>query len=474
MAIALGFGFTVDDALISTRVAYHLNVLGQYSFNPEGPRVDSVTPLGWAWLIAPFASGGPWSGLQAARAWGIVCSLLSAACVGLLIARPTTPASRRPALALIIICVCLSVNLPFGAWAASGMETPLIMLLCTLAVLGGSDVRLYGFASAGVAAGLRPELLPWALALALLSPTRIRESRAQEPKHNFGSARRDAYHRLFHVVLVLCPPLLVMLLRALLFGSPTPLAVVAKPSDLTHGFVYSWGAIRLLGLPVLLLGLRAWSRVPAAGKATAGASLAHLAAVIIAGGDWMSLFRLFIPILPSLLWLAYLVLRNQASWAQLVKAALALVPSLAVQFTLGPQARNVWSDRLTLTQQLTPLVATSRSIGTLDVGWVAAATGARVTDFAGVTDPEIAHLPGGHTSKRLTPDLLERRQIDTLVLLLQPQHPPLASDQSWTTLSFARAVEARVARMHGADQFSIVARLSVGDTNQEYVVLRRL
>src|SRR5690606_14507522 len=122
----------------------------------------------------------------------------------------------------------------------------------------------------------------------------------------------------------------LMLLRALLIGAPTPLAVVAKRSDLTHGFDYSGGAIRRFDLPVLLLGLRAWSRVPAAGKATAGASLAHLAAVIVAGGDWMSLFRLFIPILPSLLWLAYLVLSNQASWAQLVKAGLALVPSLAV------------------------------------------------------------------------------------------------------------------------------------------------
>src|SRR4051812_27296533 len=46
IGIALAWGFTVDDALISARVAAHLAQGLGYRFNADGPRVDCVTPLG--------------------------------------------------------------------------------------------------------------------------------------------------------------------------------------------------------------------------------------------------------------------------------------------------------------------------------------------------------------------------------------------------------------------------------------------
>ncbi len=81
----------------------------------------------------------------------------------------------------------------------------------------------------------------------------------------------------------------------------------------------------------------------------------------------------------------------------------------------------------------------------LDVGWVGVATDRNITDLAGVTDIEIAVLPGGHTSKRLPPNLLDRRNIDTLVLLLEPNHPDVNPGQAIAGLKFARTVESRVA-----------------------------
>lgn len=464
VAVRLGFGFTVDDALISTRVAYHLNQLGRYAFNGDGPTVDCVTPLGWAWLLAPWSADGPWSGLQAARWLGVLCALASAGLVGALIGRSSDEDTSPTRLAIVITAACLAVNLPFGAWASSGMETGLVMLMCTSAVFCTARGAGYGFWFAGAAAALRPELIPWAFVLALLSP-------AKAPSTSAGADPTRT--RLLRVTCVLALPLAVALVRFAVFDSPAPLAVMAKPSDTAHGLAYAWGALRLLGIPLLLVGFRSWRQVTGAGRATALAALAHVGAVVAAGGDWMSLFRLFVPIIPSLLWVGYLVLRAQKPWAQSVKGLMALTPSLMLQLSLGENVRNLWSARAGLVQELKPLVEHSRSVATLDVGWVGAATDASITDFAGVTDPEIAYLAGGHTSKQLALNLLERRQVDTLVLLLEPLHPPLQPGQPLTTMRFARAVENRAVRLHGADEFAVIARLPLPGTAQEYLVLQR-
>ncbi|MDQ2643096.1 MAG: hypothetical protein M3020_04730, partial [Myxococcota bacterium] len=95
-------------------------------------------------------------------------------------------------------------------------------------------------------------------------------------------------------------------------------------------------------------------------------------------------------------------------------------------------------------------------IGTLDVGWVGAATPKTVIDFAGVTDPSVARLAGGHTTKRLPADFLERRRLDALVLLA-PE----------------RGVERRLQSLDGFEQFRPVASVPLTGTSQRYVVYRR-
>src|SRR6476659_8457527 len=71
-------GFTVDDALVTARVASHLANGEGYRFNIGGQPVDAVTPLGWAPLLAAFGRGTPLEMLQRARVIGVVAWLAAA------------------------------------------------------------------------------------------------------------------------------------------------------------------------------------------------------------------------------------------------------------------------------------------------------------------------------------------------------------------------------------------------------------
>ena len=56
-------GFTVDDALIPARYAHHITLGEGYVWNRGGPPTDGVTPLGFPYLLAPFAKAGPLAAL---------------------------------------------------------------------------------------------------------------------------------------------------------------------------------------------------------------------------------------------------------------------------------------------------------------------------------------------------------------------------------------------------------------------------
>lgn len=445
VCLGLGWGFTVDDALISTRVAHQLWQGAGYRFNPDGDLVDAVTPLGWAWLLAPFADD-PWSGLNAARHFGVVAALGMALLVGY-------AAREVPVWRWLAVLAPLTVCLPLGAWSVSGMETPLVALLVSVALLG-SRAALLGPA---FAAALRPECIPLALALAATWPVR---------------RRRD---RVLLFALVSAPPLGVALLRLALFGHPAPLSVFAKPSDLTSGLQYVAGGLVLLGLPVLLAGWRSLRALSPHGRALAWASLAHTLALVLAGGDWMALFRLFVPVIPLWLGLASELSRVFSSRGLVLRSSLATALGLVLLLVKGPVARDVWQHREALVRQARPHLSGSFRVAALDVGWVGAATSAPVVDLAGVTDEEVAFLPGGHTSKQLPRDFLLRREPDTLVLLLAPGVSEAeALSRPFGELPFARSVETRFSRLPGAEHYSARAVLPLGGGDQLYLVLQRV
>jgi hypothetical protein len=446
LALALR-GFTVDDALVTARVASRLSSGEGYRFNAGGPEVDAVTPHGFAQLLALGGPAPPLVMLERARVAGLAAWLLAAAVLGWLL----PPKGRGLTCALPV----LAVSGPLAAWASSGMETGVVTLLATLALLGG----VAGAGCAGLAAAWRPELLVFAVVLAG-GDAWVRAETLP------ARARRLA----LGLGLVLAPVVAVALFREARFGSAVPLAVYAKPSDLAHGFAYAGTGFVLCGAPLLLLAPRALREVDGRARLLALAVLAHFAAVTLAGGDWMALFRLIVPALPAaLLAGARLAERSRGAWPWL-RVAAAVLASITLLALRGLAARSVLEHRRDLIARAAPLLERRTSIAALDIGWTGAATKANVLDLAGITDPLVARLPGGHTSKRIPEGLLENRDVDTLVLLLAPGAEPATP---WTDSVFARAVENRLSTLPAVQNFTLRAKLPLGGTSQAYVVLER-
>lgn len=436
-ACAWLWGFTVDDALITARVAKHVALGLGYRFNPHGPVVDAVTPLGFVYLLAPAASRGALAALVFAK-WLGACSVLGACWC--LARRVLAAASLGYALALLS---CLAACSPFAAWAVSGMETGVVTALA-IGALGRAG---WADAAAALAAGLRPELAPWCVTMRV--GLRIAQG------ETLGRAARSGAISLAAVALV-------GVIRTLAFGRAAPLAVFAKPSDLEHGFRYAVFGFVQSGLPLLCLAPFSLRRASPIAKAVAVGGVVHFLALCLAGGDWMTLYRLWVPVLPSFVLGAAEQSRSAKAWSNWGRVAVAFAMSVYLAVAVGPAARGVGADRRTLIEAARAPLASSRVVATLDVGWVSAVADFDVVDLAGVTDENIAMLPGGHTSKRISDAVLRGRDVDTLVLLRDRGAP-----------EFAREVERRVALLPSAETFRVVAQLPLGSTGSEYVVLRR-
>lgn len=474
-AIALR-GFLVDDALITARYAQNLASGAGYRLSAGGPITDGVTPLGFVYVLAPFARGGVLAAFHAAKVLGVVGWTLAAAVLGLAVARRCATSGR----ALWIVPLALvATSAPLGAWAIAGMETGLVTALAALAAaLPLLDRPAAGMLCAGLAAGLRPELLPWAGTLALgvffssSSPSRPRvhklhsdSTSAPAPGASAAATRRRP---VLPLVLAVAPFALAATIRLVAFGRVAPLSVFAKSPDARLGLTYA-AACALLTGPVVLLAPRALARLDPFGRALAASIPVHFLAVAAAGGDWMPLSRLVVPVLPSLALAALLVAERAHLLATAARLALAVAGQTFVFVHIGPTAAAVGADRMRVLDELRPALAPARVVASLDIGWVGAATSATLVDLAGITDPAIAALPGGHTTRQIPAGLLDARRADTLVLLLAPGHD-LADP--WTRSRFARGVEAWIATTPGVgDTFVPVAHSSL--PHLRYVVLRR-
>jgi len=432
-ATAALWGFTVDDALITARVASHLARGFGYRFNASGPVVDAVTPLGFAYLLAPFASAGPLAGLAAAKWLGAISVTAACFALGRRILQRTSAAYG------VGLLLCLAVTAPLAAWAVAGMETGLVTALAIVALGNGAVADL----AAALAAGLRPELAPWCACVRL--GLRLESGLA------LGRAAASAG-------VVLGAVLLVAALRTSVFGRAAPLAVFAKPSDLDHGLSYAVHAFVQTGLPLLSLAPISLWRGARLARVIVLSGLVHFAALALAGGDWMSLYRLAVPVLPSFVLAAAELWRVAPAWASWSRLAVASAMSLYLSSALAGAARGVGPDRERLIEAAREPLRGARVVAALDVGWVGAVADYTVVDLAGVTDVGVAMLPGGHTSKRVSDALLRTRNVDALVLLDEPRR---------------REVERRVALLPTAEAFRVVARLPFDSGRQRYVVLRQ-
>ncbi len=436
-AMAWLWGFTVDDALVTCRVASHLARGLGHRFNAAGPVVDAVTPLGYAYVLAPFAAKGPLSALYAAKWLGALAVALAGFFLGRRVLGRTTNLYGGALL------VCLAATSPVVAWAVSGMETGLVTALAVGALGGGK----WADACAALAAAWRPELAPWCLSIRF--GLRLAEGAP------LGRAAASA-------ALAASGVLIVAVARTLAFGRAAPLSVFAKPSDLQHGLSYALHALVQTGLPLLCVAPFSLKRGAPVARAVALAGLIHFVTLAAAGGDWMSLYRLAVPVLPSFVLGAAELWPVAPPWASWLRLGLALAMSAYLTLTVGAAGRHVMQDREQVIAQAREPLRGARAVAALDVGWVGAATEANIVDLAGVTDEAVAMLPGGHTSKRVADALLRSRQVDALVLLKSP----------FAGESYDREVERRVGLLPSVEQFRVVGTVSAGKSSV-YVVLRR-
>jgi hypothetical protein len=443
------WGFMVDDALISARYAAHLAAGHGYRFNVGGPISDGVTPLGWAHLLAPFAGGGVLAAYAAAKVIGVASWWLAGAALALAIDGLEGGRAKWAGLAL------LGTSAPLAAWSAAGMETGLVTALAALGVAAralGREVACVALA-AWVAAW-RPEALPWALALAL------------------GAARHAAAagpSRWVKLAIVATPAVGVALVRWSIFGHAAPLGAIAKPSTLAHGVRYALACAILTGA-VAMVGV---------GKAPPGARpgwigglqlavLAHYASLALVGGDWMPVSRLAVTALPSLAIAAAAIAARGGAVANALRWGLAIAGQLFVMRTQGPALAAVEGKRMAVLAEHRQRLGQARVVAALDLGWVGACTEATVVDLAGVTDREIAVLPGGHTTKRVPSWLLDARQVDTVVLRLAPGEP---LRDPWFATGLATGVELWLAATPSVrESFAFEA---VGSNEPRYLVLGR-
>jgi len=448
---AVCWGFTVDDALITCRYAHHLATGRGYVMSAGGPSTDGVTPLGFAHLLSLFAAGGSERALFAAKLLGLTVHTGGAALLAFSIAKIEAPVHKWAGLAIYFAA------LPVSAWSVSGLETGfvegLVALGASLRVLGKLD-RL-GIALLAIAAGLRPELLPMVVILSV-----PRGQHDSDP--SFGLA---AFGRL---AMASAPFVLVAVTRALLFGRPAPLSVLAKRPDLTLGFRYALACLLLTGFVALLAPI-AWRRGARFTRWLSLALVGHTLAIAFAGGDWMPISRLFVPAMPILaLAVAGLAATSHVAWAG-GRLVLALAGEIFVWVNLSSKIMHVSRDREALIAELRAPLEGRRVIAALDIGFVGvAAPDASVVDLAGVTDPEIAILPGSHTEKQIPDGLLQSRGVDTLVFGLKEG---AALADPWTHSSFARGVERWVALAPDLDQQFEPVFVSSG--RLKYVVIVR-
>ena len=439
LGVAVAWGFVVDDAWITARVAWRLaNGLG-YRFNAHGLPVDAVTPLGWVFLLVPFAKSSVAGALLAARYLGALSWIGAAGWLGYRLRRD----GKNPYFAVPLLAAA-----PLGAWAGSGMETGFLLALCTLA-LGDSVCAAL---AAGVAGALRPELVPFCLVLSLRPLI----------------AKRTMYPRVLPIALSAGLPLAVAIVRQACFGLAIPLAAVAKPPELFHGARYALGVLLFLG-PTWLWVCGGWKGLSRGDRIIALSVIAHLGAVVAAGGDWMPLWRLAVPVVPASLWVASSLQARQRRLFRAVGFAVALIVLSLVWYSVGIPGRHVMRARAELVERARPVLAGAYQVVALDVGWVGEAFPGEILDLAGVTDRRVAVLPGGHTSKNVKNSWFDSVQPDALVLLTAPGEP---IRETWTETHFARAVENRVARMPYWQACRFTHAMALKHTQQSYAVIR--
>lgn len=427
---ALAWPYTVDDAFIVARYARNLARGLGYAMNPGAPSDGVTGPL---WLLPQWlAIRAGLEPIAVAKALGLFGAALGA---GTVAARLRARAGGRRIAWLAAIACAISPSL--GTWGASGLETGAATCLVALGALAATarpEPRPQWLGtSVALLAWLRPEFA-FACA-ALLCGAWLRNRRA--------GAIAGA--------IALAGVASVVAFRLALFGHALPMSFAAKAGTLGDGVEYT---LRSVLLATSGVGAALAARGAIVGRrddrVIGAALLAHLLAVLLAGGDWMPGYRLLVPVLPLYAWLlAVGVARRRGHGSQTVLAlasfALALlVPALDLA-TRVPDLRAAGASQARTAELGAFLRSRARRVALVDVGHLGYVTDLPVVDLGGLTDPGIAAMPGGHLDKRVDWSSLRERDPDAIVL--HAARPPVLGEGGELLGLDGYPVERRVARM---------------------------
>ena len=460
---ALAWPFTVDDAFITARYARHIGAGRGPTYAEDDAAADATDGVTGPLWILPGALA-ELVGLDPVASQKALGLALIAVAAALVVSRAGQ--RRGGTLAAPLTALLVASGPTLGVWGVAGLETGAATLALTGALLGATARPRVNAVLVGVCVGLlawlRPEACPAGL-IALVA-TGVR-----------GGRRAGATAAVIALMLVIG----VVVYRVALFGELLPLAVQAKPGELTAGAAYVFrGACVTTGVAGLVLAsLAAW-RGRAGDVWALGIVVTFSSSVAVAGGDWMPGFRLLAPILPTVALLAgvasaRVLLRSRRPAIRvgvgLALAVAMLVPLLDLAVQL-PEVRAAGEVRERVGRPLALWLAAHASrVALVDVGFLPYVGHFEVVDLGGVTDPEVARTPGAHLDKTIDPAWLASRAPDAIVL--HASIAPRVSTTGELTSLAGYPVERRVARMPWVRASFRVARVVEYAPGYVYVVL---
>ncbi|MCG8554854.1 MAG: hypothetical protein MJD61_06140 [Proteobacteria bacterium] len=415
---AVAWPYTVDDAFISARYAQRIAAGLGYTFSGQSASDGVTGPL---WLLPQLAAiemgADP---VVVAKGLGLVCAGGAAA---LVVRRAEMLGCSGWVAAALVGC-----QSSLGIWSVAGLETGLAVLLFSCAALALVARRASWLAGLWLAAlaWLRPELGPAGLVILLVL------------------TRRDLAAGVRATLVALGGVCVLLAFRLFLFGEALPLSFHAKGGTLGSGLRYvTLGLLLTTGVGGVGLTWRAGA-TSSFSRGLALAIAVQLITIGLLGGDWMPGQRLIAPLLP-----AYALLGARGAdtrdWSCRAMLLLALaLPALQLSLQL-PEARRAGQTREAVARPLALwLRDNAATMALVDAGYLSYASGIEVVDLGGLTDPIVAHSPGGHLSKRVDVGYLQQRDPD-VVVLHSTSRPRVAPDGRLLSLPGAAPVESRLA-----------------------------
>jgi len=395
--------YVTDDTYIHLVYARNLASGQGWSFNPGEPSYGSTSPL-WVVLLAP-AAGTETGGLLAARLLGILAGLASI-WIFFLLARRVIRSEWMRFAALLLF----ATEVWFTRWTASGMESPLVVLMLLLVFerVSAGPRRFGAFLWLGLLVGLAALVRPEFYLLALILP---------------GLALLNSEWRRGFLPIVLGAglPIAIWLIYAKLeIGSFLPSTASAKvetSGSLADLLAHAWRLLRVIvssqaflllvaGLGFLQVLLKSfhgarsrretWNFLGILGTLW---GILFTAAMLRGGVAVVS--RYLLPVTPLLPLAAFFFLDR---WAAR-RPSFRLLAALLVLATLLP---NLWlyqsrvlphSKHFTedlkgvlggMADQLRETAPAGSCVAVPDIGIIGYRSGLRVLDLVGLTQPEIS------------------------------------------------------------------------------------